>query len=131
LLVVADHDDDDDDDGLFIGQIYTTHVTIRTYDSLLQLLGSCWIWSKSSCSQHVYSQCPAGRKPFPSLQWWFTVHLGHQQWQQMECTHTLIPSMPNFNNISGNKNELRNYYLAFFTTIAKFILCLWYLSTYN
>jgi len=63
LPVVAD-DDDDDDDGLFIGQIYTTHVTIRTYDSLLQLLGSCWIWSKSSCSQHVYSQRPAGRKPF-------------------------------------------------------------------
>jgi len=29
-----------------------------------------------------------------------------------------------FNNISGNKNELHNYYLAFFTTIAKFILCL-------
>jgi len=36
-----DDDDDDDDDGLFIGQIYTTHVTIRTYDSLLQLLRSC------------------------------------------------------------------------------------------
>lgn len=38
----------------------------------------------------------------PSLWWEFTVHLEHQQWQQMECTHTLIPSLPSF-NISGNK----------------------------